>query len=94
MVDQVWTRLPDHPSYGSGCAGRYGWLPSLVQPPLLAENWVNAADALVDPDLTGGLRVASLVEGNSADLPAVDLAAGGVAELVDGLVESATSNAA
>src|SRR3954470_8094778 len=41
-VFQVWFGLPDHPSYGSFLAPRWGWLPAASQPPLLEENCVNA----------------------------------------------------
>src|SRR3954454_5059729 len=37
LADQLWLVLFVRPSYGSGCAMRYGAPPSLVQPPSLAE---------------------------------------------------------
>src|SRR4051794_37118770 len=42
VIDQLVCGLPDHASYGSCFATRYGAEPAEVQPPSEDENWVNA----------------------------------------------------
>ncbi len=79
---QSWYQLPDQSSYGSFFAGRYENPPADVQPPLLAENCVNAGVPALGQDLARG-RVHRVVGGGVLRrVAAVHLAVRGVADLV------------